>query len=303
MQKVEWVKLNIDMFSNHKIRALRKLPEGNNIVLIWVALLTLAGRCNAGGMIFLTENIPYSTKTLADELEFEENTVKLAIEALKSFGMISTDNFLCISGWEEHQNEAKLSAIREYNRDAKRKSRELQKEKQKIVLCGSVNDMSLTCPGQSEPPSISLSISEESNSLLTEKKEIGVQGEEEEEKPKPDPTSKKKPAEDPFKTFAGDDAELLEALVEYEKMRDKKKKPLSERAKTLLINKLRDKFPANQWIEIIDQSTLRNWDSFYPLKDDDDWGGASSGRNKKTGSGNVFFDLARELAANEQIGV
>jgi hypothetical protein len=81
MAEVKWIKLTTDMFDNRKIKHLRKLPEGNSIVLIWVMLLTMAGRCNASGMIFLTENIPYTPKMLADELGFEENTVKLALEA------------------------------------------------------------------------------------------------------------------------------------------------------------------------------------------------------------------------------
>ena len=101
MAEVKWIKITVDMFDNRKIRHLRRLPEGNNIVLIWVMLLTMAGRCNAGGMIFLTENIPYTKKMLADELDFEESTVHLALEALERFGMISTNgNLLAITGWE-----------------------------------------------------------------------------------------------------------------------------------------------------------------------------------------------------------
>ena len=87
MAEIKWIKITTDMFDNRKIKHLRKLPEGNNIVLIWVMLLTMAGRCNAGGMIFLTENIPYTPKMLADELGFEENTVKLALQFLEQFNM------------------------------------------------------------------------------------------------------------------------------------------------------------------------------------------------------------------------
>lgn len=43
MTKVSWIRLEIDMFDNKKIRHIRKLPEGNNIVLIWMMLLTMAG--------------------------------------------------------------------------------------------------------------------------------------------------------------------------------------------------------------------------------------------------------------------
>ena len=128
MSDVKWIKITTDMFDNRKIKHLRKLPDGNNIVLIWVMLLTMAGRCNASGMIFLTENIPYTTKMLADELDFEESTVKLALEALEQLGMIVVDNgFFSIIGWDEHQNIEGLEKIREQNRLRKKKQREREK--------------------------------------------------------------------------------------------------------------------------------------------------------------------------------
>lgn len=122
------------MFDNRKIKHLRRLPDGNNIVLIWVMLLTMAGRCNSNGLIFLTENIPYTPKMLADELDFEENTVRLALEALEQLGMVVTDNgFFSIAGWEEHQNIEGMERIREQTRKRVAKHREKQK-----LLQGSV---------------------------------------------------------------------------------------------------------------------------------------------------------------------
>lgn len=112
------------MFDNRKIKHLRRLPDGNNIVLIWVMLLTMAGRCNAGGMIFLTENIPYTPKMLADELDFEENTVRLALDALERLGMVVTSNgCFTIAGWSEHQNIEGMDKIREQNRIRKQRQR------------------------------------------------------------------------------------------------------------------------------------------------------------------------------------
>ena len=117
MAEVKWIKITTDMFDNRKIKHLRKLPDGNNIVLIWVMLLTMAGRCNANGMIFLTENIPYTAKMLADELDFEENTVALAIDALVKLNMVVTDSgFFSIAGWNEYQNIEGMDKIREQNR-------------------------------------------------------------------------------------------------------------------------------------------------------------------------------------------
>ena len=128
MADVKWIKITTDMFDNRKIKHLRKLPEGNSIVLIWVMLLTMAGRCNSGGMIFLTENIPYTTKTLADELGFEESTVQLALNALERFEMVISDQgYFTIAGWMEHQNIDGLEKIKEQNRLRQKKWYDNQK--------------------------------------------------------------------------------------------------------------------------------------------------------------------------------
>lgn len=129
MTKVSWIRLEIDMFDNKKIRHIRKLPEGNNIVLIWMMLLTMAGRCNSNGIIFLTENIPYTNKMLADELDFDESVIELALTILEKFGMITRDGtMLSIPGWEEHQNIDGLEKIREQTRKRVAEHRKRQKE-------------------------------------------------------------------------------------------------------------------------------------------------------------------------------
>ena len=129
MADVKWIKLRIDMFDNRKIKHLRKLPAGNDIVLIWVMLLTMAGRCNSGGMIYLTENIPYTTKMLSDELGFEESVVIMALKALEELNMITRDSaYLTIPGWEEYQNIDGLDKIREQTRKRVQKHRENQKK-------------------------------------------------------------------------------------------------------------------------------------------------------------------------------
>jgi predicted phage replisome organizer len=143
MAEVKWVKLTTDMFDNRKIKHLRRLPEGNNIVLIWVMLLTMAGRCNSGGMIFLTENIPYTPKMLADELDFEENTVLLALQALEQLDMIVTDNgFFTIAGWEEYQNIEGMDKIREQNRIRQAKFKQKQR-----LLSSNVTDNVIVTQG------------------------------------------------------------------------------------------------------------------------------------------------------------
>jgi predicted phage replisome organizer len=141
MADVKWIKITTDMFDNRKIKHLRKLPDGNNIVLIWVMLLTMAGRCNSGGMIFLTENIPYTPKMLADELDFEETTVQLALQALEQFNMIVTNQgYFSIAGWDEYQNIDGMDKIREQNRLRQAKF----KAKQKALPCNVTDNVTVT---------------------------------------------------------------------------------------------------------------------------------------------------------------
>ena len=145
--EVRWIKITTDMFDNRKIRHLRRLPEGNNIVLIWVMLLTMAGRCNSNGMIFLTENIPYTPKMLADELDFEENTVKLALTVLEQLDMVVMNSgYFAIAGWNEHQNVEGLDKIREQNRIRQANF----KAKQKLLQGNVTDNVTLTLGNATE---------------------------------------------------------------------------------------------------------------------------------------------------------
>lgn len=135
MSEVKWIKLYIDMFDKRKIKKIRRLPAGNDILLIWIMLLSIAGKCNAGGMIYITESIPFTEDDLADELGFEVGTIRLAMTAFTELDMISTDDvgFININGWEEYQNVEGMEKIREQTRQRVAKCRE-----KKLLSQGSV---------------------------------------------------------------------------------------------------------------------------------------------------------------------
>lgn len=135
MAEVQWIKIYLDMFDKPKIKKVRRLPAGNDLLLIWVMLLVKAGKCNAGGMIYITERFPYTEEDLAEELGFDVNTIRLALKAFEELDMISTspEGFIDVLGWEEHQNVDKLAEIREQTRKRVAKCRE-----KKMLSQGSV---------------------------------------------------------------------------------------------------------------------------------------------------------------------
>ena len=125
MAEVQWVRLYVDMFDKHKIKKVRRLPGGNDLLLVWIMLLTMAGKCNASGRIYITESIPFTEEDLADELKFSIDTIRLAIKAFEELNMITFNNgFIELVGWDEHQNEDGLAKIREQTRERVAKCRE-----------------------------------------------------------------------------------------------------------------------------------------------------------------------------------
>lgn len=330
MADVKWIKITTDMFDNRKIKHLRRLHDGNSIVLIWVMLLTLAGRCNSNGMIFLTENIPYTSKMLADELDFEESTVQLAIQALEKLGMIATgdDGFLAVTGWEEHQNIEGMEKIREQNRLRKQRQRENQKKTligdgtvceycggngttvdhiipkasggldvpENTVRCCSMCNMQKT--NRSVDVFLNEKITTDSNfdiSRILENKKImqclyfdgkyfrsrNVTGQVTESHATDidieEDKNKKKKKEIIYSSVP----ELNDAILSFIEFRKKIRKPMTDRAVELMINKL-DKIadlPPEQ-IEILNQSIMNGWTGIFPLKK----GAESNGRNTERAS-------------------
>jgi len=115
--EVKWIKITTDMFDDEKIRIIEKMPDGDSILIIWIKLLTLAGRINAGGYILLTESIPYTNETLAIIFDRPLMTVQLALKTFEEFRMLHFQNGVAvISNWDKHQNVEGLQKIRELTR-------------------------------------------------------------------------------------------------------------------------------------------------------------------------------------------
>ena len=285
MAEVKWIKLTTDMFDNRKIKHLRRLPDGNNIVLIWVMLLSMAGRCNAGGMIFLTENIPYTPKMLADELDFEENTVRLALDALAQLNMIVTDgSFFTIAGWEEYQNTDRLTEIREYNRIAKQKSR----AKQKALKAPSedVNDVSMTSQRSHETD-------------IDKEKEIDI---EKEDKSKRESTHSlfARLAED-YVISCDNHKDLYEKLKEWFKYKTERREPYKEQGMKALLRQVENnaiRYGDEVICQLIDECMSSGWKGiiFDRLKNPNTR--VSYQKQTKAQELDEFYNMAKEWSEN-----
>lgn len=136
MAEIKWIKITTGMFEDEKIDFIESLPEADAILIIWIKLLTMAGRCNANGYIFLTEKIPYTPEMLAHKMRRSPNVVKLALETLSRLEMLTLeDNTIKVTNWEKHQNIEGMERIREQTRKRVARHREKRKELPSNVTC------------------------------------------------------------------------------------------------------------------------------------------------------------------------
>ena len=137
MPDIKWIKINTDIFDNEKIRIIEDLPEGDTMLVIWLKLLTLAGKKNDCGLIYITRDLPYDVKTLSKVMQRKEEVVSLALNTFKSFEMIDiVGNVISVTNWGLHQNAEGLDKIREQNRLRQIKYRGKNKEnKPKKASC------------------------------------------------------------------------------------------------------------------------------------------------------------------------
>lgn len=132
---IKWVKLDVSMFSNRKIRQIRTLPEGDSTVVIWLQLLCLAGTVNDGGRVYFTEDIPYTERMLARALEEPEELVKKALRLFAAYGMIEREgDYITVKNWEKYQAVEALEKAKELNRARQKRWYEANKKQPNVSL-------------------------------------------------------------------------------------------------------------------------------------------------------------------------
>ena len=120
MADIYWIRITTNFFNDEKIKLIGKLPKGDSIILIWLHLLTLAGKHYSGGYVSL--GIPYTEKNLSIVLGRSLSLTQLALKTFLEFGMIQVDEKgIFILNFDKHQSIEKLEKIQENNRERQRR--------------------------------------------------------------------------------------------------------------------------------------------------------------------------------------
>lgn len=132
MSEVKWIKLSVDIFDDEKIEAIGTLPDGNIIQLVWLKLLCLAGKCNEGGLLMVTKEMPYTDEMMAKRFGVDIAVVQRSLAIFQKLEMLTVvENIYLVSNWAKHQSSQSLEDMKAKHRERQRKY--VERKKQKLI--------------------------------------------------------------------------------------------------------------------------------------------------------------------------
>jgi predicted phage replisome organizer len=130
---VKWIKITTDIFDDEKVLMIESMPSADSILVIWLKLLTFAGKQNNDGVFLMSNRIAYTDEMLASIFRRDLNLIRVALNTFQQFGMIEIiDNVITIPNWGKHQT---LDAYEKKKvRDRERIARKRAEQKALIAL-------------------------------------------------------------------------------------------------------------------------------------------------------------------------
>ena len=112
MEKVRWIKLSTDIFSNRKIKILLKERDGDTYFRMWIQILTIAGECNRNGGLYISDNSPFKVEDFTNIIGKSSKTFTKVLQKFVDLGMlIYKDDTYFVKNWNKYQSTEKFNKI------------------------------------------------------------------------------------------------------------------------------------------------------------------------------------------------
>ena len=146
MYKLQWLKIDANLFANRKIQILLKEPDGDTYIRVWIQLLIIAMECNKEGNLVIGENKPmtieYFLKIMGKSYEKMERIIGKFLE----LEMIILENEVYkIKNWNKYQSIETYEKYKEQGRLRQQRYREKLKSEN-----GKSNVIVTLCNGEEE---------------------------------------------------------------------------------------------------------------------------------------------------------
>lgn len=115
---ISWIKLDINILDNQKIRIIRSYPDGNALFALWIGLLCLAMKGARPGIIEIADGLSYSLADLSNALSIEQKTVELGLTLFAKYRMIDIfgENMIEVINFAKYQKLEDIERKRELTR-------------------------------------------------------------------------------------------------------------------------------------------------------------------------------------------
>lgn len=121
----QWLKLHLATFDDPRWLIIESFPElADPAQVIYIRLLILAGKCNAGGLLLLPGGKPYGEDELAAVLRRKPTTTKAVLQMLEAYGFVEwvgDPPTLALPAWQEQDVDALALLAERRQKDAARK--------------------------------------------------------------------------------------------------------------------------------------------------------------------------------------
>lgn len=146
MYKLQWLKIDANLFANRKIQILLKEPDGDTYIRVWIQLLIIAMECNKEGNLVIGENKPMTIEYFSKIMGKSFEKMKEIIEKFLELEMIILENEVYkIKNWNKYQSIETYEKYKEQGRLRQQRYREKLKSEN-----GKSNVTVTLCNGEEE---------------------------------------------------------------------------------------------------------------------------------------------------------
>ena len=133
MYNLQWLKLEIKIFSNRKMQILLKEQDGDAYFRVWIQLLTIAMECNSEGKLVIGEDTPMTIENFSKIMGKSKKKIEKIIKKFQELNMlIIEEGAYKIKNWNKYQSVETTEKYQEQNRIRQQRYREkLKSEKEK----------------------------------------------------------------------------------------------------------------------------------------------------------------------------
>lgn len=133
MYNLQWLKLEIKIFSNRKMQILLKETDGDTYFRVWIQLLTIAMECNSKGKLVIGKDTPMTIENFSKIMGKSKKKMEKIIKKFQELNMlIIEEGAYKIKNWSKYQSVEATEKYQEQNRIRQQRYREkLKSEKEK----------------------------------------------------------------------------------------------------------------------------------------------------------------------------